>query len=258
MARRVRRNSHRAAGTGRETLVGPILLLLPIPCLCVGGGLTDGLDATSGPSALVFALAALQIRRDAPVHDTGADQKTVPESGGCLRGGDHGRKYGQSEVETSISARCAWERKGGGRQIGPTRATPWPRLHYRGEGAAVQPGGAERVCPVKGVLAADRLPQGRHGELKDMIGRVVMQPMQRASASNCRRPSGTGTGGGPTSKRRTRPPGRVNPPKSLTAQVRRTGSASSTSCSCGNVPGRLNAYPLKAMGRTVASAWRER
>ena len=49
------------------------LLSLPIPCLRVGGGFADRLYAPPGPAALVFALATLEIRRYARVHDAGAD-----------------------------------------------------------------------------------------------------------------------------------------------------------------------------------------
>ena len=97
VARRVRR-SHRAVGTGGGTSGTPIRSPLPIPCLGVGSGFTDGLYATSGPSLPMFALAALEIRRDAPVHDAGADQKTVLESGASMRGRDHDRKYGHRMV----------------------------------------------------------------------------------------------------------------------------------------------------------------
>ena len=85
VARRIRRDSHSTVGMVRGASGGPILFLLPIPCLRVGSGFTDRFDATIGPSPLVFALATLDIGRDAPVHDAGADPKTVPESSGHLR-----------------------------------------------------------------------------------------------------------------------------------------------------------------------------
>ncbi len=50
----------------------------------------------------MFALAALKVRRDAPVNDAGTDKKAVPVGLGCRRSGDHGRKCGASRRQGQI------------------------------------------------------------------------------------------------------------------------------------------------------------
>ena len=97
MVRRIRWGHKPAAReAGASAAVGRAaasLLSFPIPSVRMGGGFADGLDSPPGPAVPVLALAALEIRGYALVHDAGTDQKSIPEGRGCWRGGDHAREY---------------------------------------------------------------------------------------------------------------------------------------------------------------------
>ena len=57
----------RSKGSGASAAAS--LLSFPIPSVRMGGGFADGLDSPPGPAAPVLAIAALEIRGYALVHD---------------------------------------------------------------------------------------------------------------------------------------------------------------------------------------------
>ena len=133
------------------------------------------------------------------VHDAVADPKAVPESGGCFRGGDHGRKYGHSGVTTSMSDRCAWERA---HQTAAPAAIPEPADESSSHTVTGQRQSRRRTSQRKSVgLETRRQPvettatcRGCGLQKPSDIQGLIRNPAQLLDASRLRKDSAAGSG----------------------------------------------------------------